>query len=52
MLKSAELRGDGAGATRVAYAQSGGDQVERLETLARDFLHAGTEGLKSRYQSD
>jgi len=108
MLKSAEMRGDGAGATRVAHAQTGGDQVERLENLdrrhhlyryrmertplpdrdyvgefrieragaasskivwsagfeltsdgdgrtiesVRQFLHAGTEGLKSRYQPD
>lgn len=35
MLESAEMFGEGAGATRVAHAPSGADQVERLETLDR-----------------
>lgn len=32
-LESAEVFGEGAGAKRVAHAQYGADQVERLETL-------------------
>jgi len=34
-LESAQMFGEGAGAKRVAHAQSGTDQVERLETLDR-----------------
>lgn len=35
MLESAQMFGNGAGATRVAHAQSGEDQIERLDALDR-----------------